>query len=823
MLFSRERVKHSLRTLARSKRFVALAIISLAVAIALNTTMYSVLDTMIDPKLAMREPEKLYWLTFYGDYRRLIQVNERNIAVRDGLTFHEGAAGAGWFGEGIVERGSRLREARVRTVTPNYFSLLGVRASAGRLFSQNDMQAESRPAVLSERLWRQLFPEKEQFEAATIFVEGEARGVVGLLPYEADFPGANTDVWQLPTQSQLPNMFLGLVRLRPNVTVAQMETELSALTLRYRQQTGEGTKSGWRFRSATERPFRPWRFHWALIGAVVGVMLIACANLANLQLARGVSRARELATRAAVGATRADIVGQLMLESGWLALGGLLLGGVLTVWGMHLVNSFVPPSISEYVTHTQVSWRVLLFAVGATLFCLVLVGLAPAIKLSRVDINELLKSGMGTGKTRSARRQYGALVVIEVALALSLLTSASLLMRAAIQVRSFQFGYDFQGLVGGWVGVARDGPNDLRTRRDWSERLIQQALRVDSVTSAATSISGVPSRGAISLDDAGGAPIIVPAPRWRYSVVSPDYLRTMKIPIVLGRDFSPGEYAEPQVIVDQRTARHLWPGVNPVGRLIKLDSARTRAPWLRVIGVAGTSRQWFSTDYDAMDQYEFRQARLGDVFVLNAADTSRLTVRPGRGNSTSQRWLSGQFFELVVRSRGDSRRVPLALTNRLKELGPNINPGWQATWEDRTGITRARAKQDFMASLFIVFAAFALALAALGVYAIIAHMVAQRTREFGVRIAVGAGEREIRELVLREGNILTLTGIAMGLLLTSWTATFVRAFVLSDYDRYDSRVFAGAALVLFIVSLLASYIPARRAMRINPVEALRND
>lgn len=809
----------SLRLVLRHKRFAALAVLSLGVAIALNTTMYSVLDTMISPKLAMRAPEQLFEVRFFGDRRGIISIEDRNSALLDGTTFHEGMAGARWsYDERIVERGNRVREASVLNVTPSYFAVLGVRAIAGRLLSARDLGEPTRPVVLGERMWRQLFPDQDSFEPLPLFIGGKAAVVVGLLPYEADFPGAYTDVWQLAPPGQISGMPLWIARIRPGVTMAQVNAELKTLTLRFAERTGErGRGTGFRLSSLTKPPFRPYRFHWALIGAVVGVMLIACANLANLQLARGVARTRELATRATVGATRGTIVKQLLAESAWLAAGGLALGGLLTAWGMRIVNTSVPPEINDYVTHAQLSWRVLAFAVLATLICLMLVGLVPAIRLSRVNIHELIKSGAGTGKSRSGRRQYGVLVVVEVALALALLSSASLLMSMAVEVRTFDLGHDYKGLVHAIAVVRPDSSHPAETRRAWSDRLIQEVLSIPGVIGAATEASRSPAHRAISVDDPGGAPIVYPTGMWGYNVVSPDYFRTMRIPMVKGRDFSPGEFAQPVAIIGEQTARCLFHGADPVGRLIKLDSAGGREPWLRIVGVAGRTQARFNADrpYKALLEHwcpsPGKTYINASVFVLNANDTTHLSGT------------YSDFIELVVRGPADPRRLPRQIYTGLAHLQPRVRAQYPLTWEQRSGITALRARHDFIAALFTIFALLATGLAALGVYAIIAHTVAQRTREFGVRIAVEAGAREIRELVMREGNILSLLGIAAGLLVTWQFAGLLRAFLFSDWDRYDSRMFAIAAVVLFVTAWLASYIPARRAMRIDPTEALRNE
>jgi putative ABC transport system permease protein len=517
-----------------------------------------------------------------------------------------------------------------------------------------------------------------------------------------------------------------------------------------------------------------------------------------------------------VGATRAHIVRQLMTESGLLALGGLLLAAILTWWGIRLVEAYLPPSLEGYVTRPQVSWRVGLFAVAATLLCLVLVGLAPAIRLSRVDIEQVLKSGTGTGQSRCARRQYGFLVVAEVAMALALLTSTSLLLKAVWQVRSFDYGHDVNGLLQGFVGLRGDPPADVRTRRDWSDRIVQRALSVPGVRGAATVVNRAPPRRAISVDAPGGAPRIFTTHTFGYQEVSPDYFSVTSIPVVRGRGFTPGEYAEPVVVIEERAANLFWPGLDPVGRMIKLDSAHTSEPWLRVVGVVKRVQRWFPRNMDDFEMSNRMSRSVGTIYVLSA--DRPIAARSGAAGATVSTYAS-----LVVRTDSAPQAVAVELRRALLALAPNALVDHPRTWEQMTGLASLRARQEFMAALFVVFAFCALALAVLGVYAIMAHAVAQRTREFGLRLAIGASQQDIRSMVLREGNVLALLGIAIGLVLTWKNAALLRAFLFSDYDRYDSRFFAAAAVLLFATSLLASYVPARRAMRIDPVQALRSE
>jgi putative ABC transport system permease protein len=811
MRFPLERVRYSFRTLVRHKRFSALAIVSLSLAIALNTTMYSVLDALIDPKVAIREPKRLFSLSYFGDYRRRVLDQDKFEAMRT-LRFAEGMARSvsNYGMSNVVERGSSTRDARVKNIAPNYFALLGNQPSAGRLLSEADVYVEPRPIVMSERLWKQLFPERDTFDTATVLLDGQPRSVIGLLPYEGDFPGNYTDIWQLPP-ANAPNFAItpfNIVRLRPGVTLEQAQAELDVVAQRLAILGGESPRDvAFRMRPAMGEPFRFMRFHFALIGAVLAVLLVACFNLANLQLARGITRSRELATRAAIGASRSDIIAQLILESAWLAVAGLLLGLVLTIWGMKLVASSVPPSLSDFIVRPQTSWRLFAFAGLATVVCLGFIGLAPAIKLSRVDINELLKSGSGTGVSRKSRRQYGALVVVQIGLALALLVGAALLLRAAAALYGLDVSQHYNNIIQAWVRITPSGSGDRRTMGDVSADLVARARAVKTVADAATIVTAAPKKYFISLDDPGGTPKEIGTGMYRYRIVSSSYLRTFQLKILKGRDFQEGEFAEQLVIVDDLTARYLWPGTNPIGQLIKMGDVRSNAPWLRVIGVVQYKNLW--AVFDRVNPEERQAPRLGAIYVLNGADSTPV--------------VKGAGMTLAVRGTTNLQHLAVVLQNTLNDEARGLRAAYVRRMFEILMIDKMREKQNFIAALFITFALLALGVAALGVYAIVSHTVSQRTREFGVRIALGAGEREIRQSVLQEGNVLALGGIALGLILAARAVVLLQGFLRSDEDRYDSWLFAVVAIVLFAVTLVASYIPARRAMRINPVEALRND
>jgi putative ABC transport system permease protein len=824
---------HSLRIVLRHKRFAALAVLSLSLAISLNTTMYSVLDALLYPRVDMHEPERLYKLGYYGDYTRRMTDEERLEGIK-ALSSIEAVGGPlRWApqDDNLVERGSKMVEANVSTITENYFTLIGVRPLAGRLLTSADFGSEPRPVVISQRLWQQFFPDRDRMDTATLLIGGEPRQVVGVLTHESDFPGAYVDVWQLAKANQPFRMrqTWGVVRLRKGVTPELARSELDLLASRWGAVIGEKPQEGtMRLAPAIGGQFRFQAFHLAMIAAVVAVLLVACTNLANLQLARGITRAREFATRAAVGAGRRDIMIQLLLESAWLSVGGLLLGLVLTLWGMRLVEASIPRSMAELILRPQVSWRLFAIAAVSTGVCVVLVGLLPAIRISRVDINDVLKAGAGTGRSLGARRKYGALVIVQVGLALALMVGGVLLIRSASSLYNLDVPSHFDRMLFGVLRVVPDAnaPVDrtakkapwasTQPRRDTRRTVAATAAALDRirahphVANAAISMWRSPTGLTISLADPGGqARQVITGMRFSYNVVSPEYPRVTGMTLHKGRLFEPGEFAEPLIIVDDQTARFLWPGQDPIGKRIKLARDSARAPWLEVIGVVRSVNYW--RPFDRTNQEERMASKMGMVMVLNGADSSIV----GNGHNVE--------IAIAARRASDVQKLPLLLRSLVADPGAGVSMPFVRTWRQMTRLDWLRERATFVASLFTIFALVALGVAALGVYAIVSHSVSQRTREFGVRLALGASVADIRRTVLQEGNILALTGIAVGLIAGRMAVPWLQAFLRSEDDRYAAHFFALAALVLLATALVAAWVPARRAMRINPVEALKND
>ena len=802
---SRQDFRLAARSFARHRGFTAVAIVSLALAIALNTTMYSVLDAMIRPKFDARDAGDIYTLRVWGDYKHTVDDATRRALVLSSPAIEAVSYQSTAWGGAAIEFGSRYAQAVEGIVDANLFQVLGTHPLRGRAFAEPDAHAESRPVMISDRLAATLSPDGEFPVGAAILVNGVRVPVIGVFGKGALVPGSADIITLLsPTVSRPFN----IVRVRHGVSGPQAELALRVPAERLAVLA----------RMAPEVPrlqlvpvavgqFSPQRFQYALAAAVIAVLLVACANLANLQLARGVGRARELAVRAALGASRSDLVAQLLLESALLALAGLAGGIVLTYWGVHVLQSRIPPSVAQYVIEPQISWRVFAFAVVAAMVCVLLVGLYPAVRVSRVDPNSLLKASAGTGALKRNRRQYGVMVAAQIGLSLALLCGATLVVRTAIQVHSLDVGFNTRPLVQASVFLRAD--HDTALSRIASANDILAHLRtVPDLADAALVAGGTPDHYSITVDERGGTPREVATPLLGYSLVTPSYFRTMGLHIVRGRDFADGTATVPEVIIDDHTASSLFAGVDPIGLEIKLGDFQSKAPWLRIVGVVSEVQAYRQV---LMYRQETKPSRIGAIYrVMAAGDSIRLTG-PNRA----------AMIQIVARAKSDPDRLVVTVRSHLP-TGGIVRGASVASMEEAMGIVRERQSHDFVASVFLTFAVLGVGLAALGIFGIVSHSVAERTRELGVRIALGATARDILHAVLREGNVMALAGIAVGLYLTKHTAGWLHAFIFED-DEYNAPVFAAVALVLFAVAVLSALWPALRATRIDPAESLRSE
>lgn len=800
----------AVRTLARSRAFAIIAILSLGTAIALDTTVYALIDAMIDPQLDVRAPDQLYTMRLYGDTRHRLSPRAVDDAFRAGLHGYEGVTGYRSLGDHVtVERGASVRDAKGALVRPDYFSVVGLRVAAGRALGTLDEGAPL--AVISDRLAAELFPDARPVLGATIDVDGHPRTIVGIVRRNPSFPFLDNDVWILPTdpQIQLPPT---LIRLRPGFDRNTAKSELALVSARLAMSIGQAPSSmAIVLGAAAVRPFRASSFHWALVGAAIAILLVACANLANLQMARGLGRGAELAVRSALGASRRQLAATLMWENVVLAGAGLALGLVLAFWAGHALRSLVPTQVADYVVAPQSSWRFVPVAGAASVFALFAAGLWPAWRIARADPSRLMRGRAGTGAHRQHRRWYAALIVVQIALALPLVSGAGLVARSAWRLESTNYvTTQYVGWNPAPVVVAQvrlDPPIGTRTRLDSAAGAIVDRMRALRDVSWAAAVASVPAQGkAVTIEGADGIDREVPAPGWSADVVTPDYFRALGRSLSAGRDFADGGYTESQVVVDAPTAHYLWPGASPVGKRIKFGDFRSSAPWARVVGVLRDARD--TARIRELDPYS--GYHMGLVYRTLTPDD---VAAPAAG---------GASLRVYVRSRRDVNQAAVAVRHVLWST-PGVASSSAMTADDHYGLTDHRAREGFVALIFSIFAVLGTGLAMMGVFGIVAYSVGERRREFAVRVSLGATSRMVLRDVLREGFVLVLLGTAGGLLLTRRGVPMVATFLTGVNDLYDAPLFAALAVLLALSVFCAALVPALRATRVDPLEALRSD
>lgn len=791
-------IRHALRTLRRSPGFAAIAIASLAIALALNAMMFAILDAVVHPYVPYRNADALYWVrTLGGPLNRRARPGAyaSYLAVRDASQLFRAVTLVSMSRMRLVV-GHDDREVFVQRITPELTSILGVEPVRGRFFSTRDAATDASVVVLSWEAWRRMFPGRESLDGASLLLDGRGYAVVGILPRGITSPLWGGIYLPLDTARLATGTESGttIVELRPGVTLARANAALASvarrLTTVYHAEDNPFTVD---LRTLRPDPMRLRDFHWAMAGAALAVLLIACANLANLMLARGITRRRELALRLALGASRRTLVRQMVIEAAVLALGGAAAGALLAWWGGAIVAARVPPEMEWIgILAPHLSWRVFAFGLAATALTVLLFGLLPAVRASDVDVSEPLKDGAGT-TTGRMRGRYSALVVAEVALSLVLLMAAGLLTRAAARLTFFDFGYDAQRLWRVDPGLPWRTTMPGREAIALYAGLLDRLRHIEGIRDAAWGHGMAVTGDMVTSEGADGArrQLLVRG----VLAVSPGFLRTKGVGIVRGRDFLDGDaLATGGVIVDELAARRLWPrGADPVGRMLKLGDAESGARWLPVLGVARQVRDFSAEPFADPDPV---------IYVVIPND-------------------SAVHRTLVVHV---AREDDAALAERVRRMLRATVPG--ASWgfvfispysEGAEDMARVRA---FLAGIFSTFSAFALLLAAVGLYGVLAYSVGQRMREFGVRVALGARPADLLRLVLHEGAVMLLAGTAIGALFAMWAGTLLDAWLYDVYHT-DAVALVSSEAMLVGVALLACLIPALRASRADPMEILR--
>ncbi len=788
------------RTAWRRPRFAVVAVVSIALGIGANTTIFGVLAAVRFRPLPYERPERIVVVRLTNPERGADRIHPSLLEAED-LRAGVGAFRAvASFGEVELNLGGDAGQPPARltgaAVSAGTFDLLGVRPAAGRgLVPADDAPGAAPVALLSHALWDARFGADRGILGRTIRVNGIARTVVGIMPPGFRFPEV-ASLWvplgsvAAPPRSRAERGWETWARLAEGATPERAAAEAAALGRGLAERHPE-TNRGWAVRAvplAATRGEDAVPLFLVLMAAVGAVLLIACGNLASFLLARGVARRGELAVRAALGASRPRLVRQVLAESLLLAAAGGAAGVLLSLAGTRLVRAALAAERFPFWLVLELDWRVLAFAVGATLATGLAFGILPALRLSRADARDAL-SGAGRGAVggRRVRRLTTGLMAAETALALALLSGAGFLVGGLARIRRADPGYDYRGLLTAVVDPLEARYRDPAQRRLLADALMARLERLPGVR-AASAFAFQSSRD-YDVEGSASSGAAPPASVPEYQV-TPAWFRAMRIPLRAGRDFQAGDRpGAPEVaIVNEELARRLWPGQAAVGRRLRVRDSTGTTPWLTVVGVVGNVRR-----------------NLADL------ETEAHVYRPAAQEPPRR-------LQLVVRTAGDPLALAPAVERAVRETDPDQPLTRVMTMEqqvaDWLGPTR------FFALALGAFAALALALASLGVYGTTAYAVAQRTRELGVRLALGSSPAALVGFVLRTHLRATLVGLAIGLAASAALAQVIVSLPFG-VERAEPWIVAAAAVALASVALLATYLPARRAASTDPMLALR--
>jgi putative ABC transport system permease protein len=803
-------VRQGLRMLAKSPGFTVVAILTLALGIGANTAIFSVIDAALLRPLPYDRPEQLVNVsTLHLNGNPLIIAPDFKIwQEQSGMLDAIGAFGLGFNGysEGanLTGMGEPVR-VKVVPITVGFFRMLGVRPILGRGFGNDEGQrGHEQVALLRASVWRQQFGGNRDILNKTIHLDGAPYTVVGVMPAGLLYPPG--DLWvpevldasnSLPANPDWPMLYV-IARLKPGVSPAQARADLQVLSHRLDLEFSPGRQKARSHSQVRVIPLRQLlagdvgHLLFILLAAVAFVLLIACANLANLLLARAATRSKEVAVRAALGAGRSRLVRQFLAESVILAFFGGLFGSGLGLWAERAMKDLIPPQLPATVT---LDLRILAFVIAVSAGAVFFFGLIPALAASRVLVSEALKEG-GThaGRSRGTHRLRGLLVIAQMALALILLTGAGLLARSFLRLTEVDLGFDPHHLLLADVWLPVTTLDEPQRQANFFSEALERIRALPGIESAAATThfpvsvfnelaSGVQVSGGPSAQS--GQPISI-------TYISPGYFRTMGIRLLEGRTFDDRDASNARkvVILTEKEARSAFAGRDAVGNEISLDGPK--GPWRAVVGVVADTRN-----------YMLEREPWPEIFIPYQQQPSL-------------------FMTLVLRTAGDPALA--STSNSLREAVRSVDRNQPVSGIQTMDelVQRLIAPRRFKLGLLGSFAVLALVLGALGLYGVISYAVTERTHEIGVRMALGAKPEDILGLVVGQGFKLTLIGVGVGLGGALGLTRFLSS-LLYDVRPTDPLTFGAVSLLLVAVALVASYIPARRATKVDPMVALRHE
>ena len=795
-------LRYGARLLLKQPGFTLIAILTLALGIGANTAIFSVVNAVLLRPLPYKDPDRLMMIRDtkipqfpefsiapgnFLDWQKQNTVFERLIAFR-GASFN-------LIGTGDPERLHGM------TVTDGFFATLGAQPQLGRDFlPEEDQPGHNNVVILSYGLWQNRFGGDANVLNQTITLDGQAYSVIGVMPASFRIEGRDPDLWTpmaftpRDAQNHGGHSLAAIGQLKPGVTIDQAQTEMSAIADRLAAQY-PNSNTGWNVKimpllEYTVRSIKPALI--MLLGAVAFVLLIACANVANLLLARAAGRQKEMAIRTALGAGRGRIIGQLLTESLLLALAGGAVGLVLAKWGMDALLTLTPEDLPR-MSNVSLDGRALAFTLTITLLTGVIFGLVPAWQASKPDLNETLKDA-GRGSTEGGRRQLirNTLVVVEVAAALVLLVGAGLLIKSFWQLQKVDPGFNPDHALTVSVALPRSKYPKEPQQVAFFQQLLEHVGALPGVQAAgASNVLPLMDDFVLSFEVEDQPPLPPGASQsTNFYSVSADYFKAMGIRLLQGRLLSERDTAtSPHVaVINETLAAKIFPNDNPIGKRITFGRQGNNTDWYEVVGVVGDVKHY------GLDQ-----------------PTPMQTYEPFTQQTCSS-------MALVVRTTGDPSSLSTAIRSEVLQLDKE-QPISNIRVLNRI-VSTSVAQQRFSMLLLGIFAAVAMVLAGIGIYGVLSYAVSQRTHEIGIRMALGAGRRDVLRLVVGQGLLLALVGVAAGLG-AAYGLTRLMASLLFGVSATDPLTFLVIALLLVVIALLACYIPARRAMKVDPMIALR--
>jgi predicted permease len=801
-------LRFALRSLRKNPGFTVLAILVMALGIGANTAVFSVVNSVLLKPLDYHDPERIVTLVNLWRPEGKPSYTSPQISSPDFHDWHDQSTGFSAMAyytpnNTAIMAGATAEYGNTAAVTPDFFRVFDVAPSAGRLFTADEQQPGSNgAAVISDSFWQSHFSSKTEVLGKTMRIRDKTVAIVGVMPLGFRFPD-RTDIWfpadtifRDATQRGSHN-YLVVGRLKPDVSLEQAQSQMVAIAARLEQSYPLSNKGKsvqvTRMRDDLVGDVRTTLY--LLLGAVALVLLIACANMANLLLAKATARTREIAIRSAVGASRGRIVRQLITESLVLAAASAAAGLLLALWGSNALVALAPANVPR-LAETQIDGWVLGFTFGVSVLASLLFGLAPAIQASKVDLNDALKQGAARSVAGGAGRIRSGLVVAEIALSVVLLAGAGLLIKSFVALQNVALGFRPENLLVMSASVPASGSASVRQGLRFYRDLMIEAANIPGVSAVgATRIPpgrGGGSNGGYWLDHTPQAQeLSVSSPQAVFSIVSPGAFAALGIPLKSGRDFNDHdtEDAPPEAIINEALARKSFPGQDPIGHTIVsgFDSLNQ----MRIVGVVGDIRQTSPATPPRPEIFMPYQQHPGASMSMSVV--ARTTSDPSA------------FFETIRRkAREISPDVPVKFTTMELRLSQNL------------------AAPRFRTLLLGIFAGLAICLAMAGVYGVMAYVVGQRANEIGLRMALGASPGNVMGVVLRQGLKLAAIGLVLGLA-GAWAASNLLSKMLFEVKPGDPLTYAGVTVLLGAVALAASYFPARRATKVDPLTALRQD